>query len=169
MNNQNHVKNPFLTRIYFESKICQSELFSIVADKDPVTEGHYMPFCNESKTSFADADFEAYALFLEKTFVDNIGEPYSYFERGRASFCTSLDGVIHAHGHLVPGKLDNVEKIFSNYAVNKHCSLLEAYKNIPTKEEYLLWGNLGDCFFTVCPLIDAPKRMIRSEIGKYYG
>ena len=51
------VINPFLTKIKFEEQYCQSELFSIVADIDPIVEGHYMIYSNKCIPSIADGNF----------------------------------------------------------------------------------------------------------------
>ena len=106
------LENPFLTRIISEEQFCQNELFSIVKDIDPIVPGHYMIYTKEWQSSLADCDYRNAAQFIENVFEKKVETPYAYFERGRASFCTSMQGVKHGHGHLVPCFYGQMEDIF---------------------------------------------------------
>ena len=117
-------KNPFLTRIRFEEQYCQNELFSIVADIDPIVNGHYMLYAKECIPSIADCNYENAASFIREVFEHKVNMSYAYFERGRASFCTSMQGVKHGHGHLVPCFTDHMSDIFPYGKVEIYESLV---------------------------------------------
>ena len=95
--------NPFFSKIMYEEQFCQNDCFGIVADADPITAGHYMIYSKIFKPSVADCDYLNAATFIREAFLPKVEVPYAYFERGRASFCTSMQGVKHAHAHLVAG------------------------------------------------------------------
>ena len=162
------MNNPFLTSIIREPCICKNSHYSIVEDKEPITAGHYMVFSNHVIPSFADTDPKMLSSFLRDVFSKHTQSEYSYFERGRASFCTSMNGVVHAHGHLLPKFSEKIENIFQTNNIKKHKSLVAAYKDIPSNVEYLIWGNLNENFYTIYPLVDIPKRIIRTATMKYF-
>ena len=102
--------NPFLTRIIFEPQLVENEYFGVVADIDPIVEGHYLFYSKKWLPSIADCDIAQATTFLQDVFACAMDKPYAYFERGRASFCTSMNGVLHAHGHLVPAFLADMSQ-----------------------------------------------------------
>lgn len=159
--------NPFLTKIIFEPQAAENESFGIVADIDPVVPGHYMLFSKQWHKSIADCDFEAAVQLAEEKFPQVADKPYAYFERGRASFCTSMDGVVHGHGHLVPAFVQDMSELFPFGAVERYPSMLEAYRHINAEDQYLLWGNLGKEFFVLQNAQSLPKRTIRKTIQSY--
>lgn len=159
--------NPFLTKIIFELQLVENEHFGVVEDIDPIIEGHYLFYSKKWLPSIADCDLAQATAFLQKSFTDVIGKPYAYFERGRASFCTSLNGVLHAHGHLVPAFLTDMSQMFSCGKVECCLDLEQAYQLVKTQGQYLLWGNLGDKFFVIQNVEELPKRMIRNTIRSY--
>lgn len=166
---ENNMENPFLTKIIHEAQLCENDAFGIVPDAEPMIAGHYMFYLKEWKKAVADSNPEKVALFIEKVFpgfVDNI--PYAYFERGRASFCTSMNGVIHGHGHLVPRFLDDMSDFFPYGKVSTYESLEEAYRNAPKTGQYLLWGNLGECFHVLSDITQLPKRIIRHTVERHH-
>lgn len=162
-------KNPFLTKIIYENQLCENEKFGIVPDAEPMIEGHYMFYLKEYLPSVADGDVAEAAQFIEKEFPKYVsGKSYAYFERGRASFCTSMNGVIHGHGHLVPAFLEDMSMFFPYGTVNEYPDLETAYRNVPKSGQYLLWGNLGGRFFVLSDVSELPKRTIRHTIEKYH-
>ena len=90
--------------------------------------------------------------------------PYAYFERGRASFCTSMQGVKHGHGHLVPQFTDKMESIFSYGSIEKYESLEKAYENVTKNGQYLIWCNIGEECYLINGVDEIPKRAIRNTI-----
>ncbi len=162
-------ENPFFTKIIFEEQYCQNDLFSVVQDIDPIVPGHYMIYSREWLPSLADCDYSDMARFIEGAFAEKVKIPYTYFERGRASFCTSMQGVKHGHGHLVPQFTNYLADIFPYGKVEKYESMEEAYRQVATDGQYLIWGNVGEEFYIINGVEDIPKRAIRNTIRSYVG
>lgn len=160
-------ENPFTTRIIYEPQVLEDDSFGIVADIDPIVSNHYLFYVKEQHPSIADTDITAATAFLEDQFVSHVERPYAYFERGRASFCTSMQGVLHGHGHLVPVFSNNLSGLFPYGEEQCFSSLKEAYDAISNKGQYLLWGNLGGAFFLIQNVEEMPKRTIRHTIRKF--
>ena len=156
--------NPFLTRIIFEPQLVENESFGVVAGIDPIVEGHYLFYSKKWLPSIADCDTTDATVFLQDTFGGAVDKPYAYFERGRASFCTSMNGVLHAHGHLVPVFLEDMSQLFPYGQVERCPDLEQAYRLVETKGQYLLWGNLRGEFFVIQNVDKLPKRTIRNTI-----
>lgn len=159
--------NPFLTKIIFEPQLVEDEYFGVVKDIDPIVEGHYLFYSKKWLPSVADCDTTWAAMFLQKTFINAVNRPYAYFERGRASFCTSMNGVLHAHGHLVPAFLADMSQLFPYGKIECCPDLEQAYQLVKTQGQYLLWGNLEGEFFVIQNVEELPKRMIRNTIQRY--
>lgn len=157
-------ENPFLTRIIYEPQLIESDSFGIVKDIDPIVPKHYLFYVKEQYPSIADSDIASAATFLEKDFLTLIKEPYAYFERGRASFCTSMNGVLHGHGHLVPIFCENLSGLFPFGEELCFPSLKEAYEACAKDGQYLLWGNLGEQFYLIRNVEQMPKRTIRNTV-----
>lgn len=157
-------ENPFLTRIIYEPQLVENEAFGIVADIDPIVPKHYLFYVKEQFPSIADSNITAAVDFLEKQFMPLIGEHYAYFERGRASFCTSMNGVLHGHGHLVPAFSHELSGIFPFGEELCFSSLQEAYEACGDNGQYLLWGHLGGEFYLIQHVEQMPKRTIRHTI-----
>lgn len=160
--------NPFLTKIMFEPQLCQNNLFSVVADIDPIMSGHYMVYSRQWLPSIADCDFQNALDFLNDTFLLKAGRPYAYFERGRASFCTSMQGVQHGHGHLVPQFTENMADLFPYGMVETYDSLSEAYRHVVKDRQFLIWGNLNMEGYLINGVEYIPKRAIRNTIRAYH-
>lgn len=159
--------NPFLTKIVFEPQLVENENFGVVADIDPIVEGHYLFYSKKWLPSIADCDIVQATTFLKDVFAGAVDRPYAYFERGRASFCTSMNGVLHAHGHLVPVFHEDLSQLFP-FGQIEHCQNFEqAYQLIETQGQYLLWGNLGREFYVIQDVEELPKRTIRNTIRNY--
>lgn len=156
--------NPFFTKIMFEPQLCQNSLFSVVADIDPIVPGHFMIYSRQWLPSIADCDFQNALTFLEDVFLSEVGRPYAYFERGRASFCTSMQGVQHGHGHLVPRFTDCMDGLFTYGTVEVYDSLAEAYQHVAEDGQFLIWGNIGMKGYLINGVEDIPKRAIRNTI-----
>ena len=159
--------NPFLTKIIFEPQLIEDEFFGVVKDIDPIVDGHYLFYSKKWLPSVADCDIVRATSFLQVVFTDTVEKPYAYFERGRASFCTSMNGVLHAHGHLVPTFLSDMSQLFPYGKVIRCAGLEQAYRHVKSQGQYLLWGNLGDEFFVIQDVEEMPKRAIRTTIQHY--
>lgn len=163
------MENPFLTRIIFEQQLCENEKYGIVPDAEPMIEGHYLFYLKEIFPSVADGDIAQTTEFIEHVFPQYINnERYAYFERGRASFCTSMNGVIHGHGHLVPYFMKDMSFFFPYGQVKVYSNMKSAYENIPQDGQYLIWGNLGGEFYVLENVSELPKRTIRHTIERYH-
>ena len=160
--------NPFLTKIVFEPQFVQDSSFGVVPDVDPIVPGHYLFYSKQWLPSIADCDVAKAGTFLRDMFAHKVDSPYAFFERGRASFCTSMNGVLHAHGHLVPAFLPNMSQLFPYGEVKCYPSLEQAYRLVETRGQYLLWGNLGGDFFVIQDVEELPKRTIRNTIRAYH-
>lgn len=159
-------ENPFLTKIIFEEQYCQNALFSVVEDIDPIVPGHYMIYAKEWHPSLADCDYQSAAHFIEDVFAEKVKIPYAYFERGRASFCTSMQGVKHGHGHLVPCFTSQMDSIFPYGTVECVKNFVEAYQ-AALDGQYLIWGNIGGPYYVINHVEEIPKRAIRNTIRAY--
>jgi hypothetical protein len=116
--------------------------------------------------SFADYDYSGLEQFLNHEFLCRIkNAEYMFFERGRASFCTSMNGVIHGHGHLIPyiGD-DDLLNMFPFENVRIYNSLAQAYAAVSKTGEYMVWGIVGDLYYVCDQIKDIPKRLIRSAV-----
>ena len=160
--------NPFLTRIIFEPQFVEDSSFGVVPDVDPIVPGHYLFYSKQWLSSIADCDVAKAGIFIREKFARKVDCPYAYFERGRASFCTSMNGVLHAHGHLIPVFLQDMSQLFLYGEVRRCPSLEEGYRVIETKGQYLLWGNLGGEFFVIQDVEELPKRTIRNTIRGHH-
>lgn len=160
--------NPFLTKIIFEPQLVENENFGVVADIDPIVDGHYLFYSKKCLPSVADCDTAQASVFLHNLFASAVDVPYAYFERGRASFCTSMNGVLHAHGHLVPAFLTDMAQLFPYGTVARCPNLEEAYRLVEIQGQYLLWGNLGGEFYVIQNVEELPKRTIRNTIRARY-
>ena len=160
--------NIFLEKIILEEKMCYNSKFSVVKDADPIIDNHFLLFPNFEAFSLADVNADDVINFLNTSLSQYLGNrKYMLLERGRASFCTSLDGIIHAHAHIVP-TVENVEELFDLTGINVHENILDALNSILPDEQYLLWGQLDGKFYTVQPLLDVPKRIIRNSVRDKY-
>ena len=159
--------NPFLTKIIFEPQLMEHESFGIVTDIDPIVDGHYLFYSKQCLPSMADCNITQVVTFLEDKFIGSVNSPYAFFERGRASFCTSMNGVIHAHGHLIPMFLQDLSHLFPYGKIESAPSMAQAYHLVKPQGQYLLWGNLGKEFFVLQEADNLPKRTIRNTIRRY--
>ncbi len=160
-------ENPFLTRICFEEQIIENELFSVVRDAEPIVADHFLFYTKAVHPSIADSPYDK-AIELIEAFVQMVGKPYAYFERGRASFCTSMNGVQHGHGHLVPKFTADMSGLFPFGPVQCFENLYLAYEACSKSNgQYLLWGNVGGVFYVIENVEQMPKRTIRNSVQKY--
>lgn len=160
--------NPFLTKIIYEEQLCEDERYGIVPDLEPMVPEHYLFYLKDYLPAVADSDVPAVVRFIEGVFPQYVEKPYAYFERGRASFCTSMNGVIHGHGHLVPAFLDDMQTFFPYGQMHKYPDMETAYRNAPKTGQYLIWGNLKGCFYVLEDIKELPKRTIRHTIERYH-
>jgi len=157
------INNPFLTKIIFEPQLVENEFFGVVLDIEPIAPEHYMLYSKACYPSLADCPIDV-SVFLETSFTNKVYKPYAFFERGRASFCTSMNGVQHGHGHLVPCFSQNMSNLFPYGKIETYDSLKVAYRNINCKGQYLLWGNIGKEFYVLQNIEMLPKRIIRNTV-----
>lgn len=163
------MENPFLTKIIFERQLCENEKFGIVPDAEPMVDGHYLFYLKEYLPSVADGNIVEAAQFIENIFPQHVdNRQYAYFERGRASFCTSMNGVIHGHGHLVPSFMEDMSALFPYGDVKTYSDMKSAFENVPQDGQYLIWGNLKGEFYVLENASGLPKRTIRHTIEKYH-
>lgn len=163
----NTQENPFLTRICFEEQVIENDLFSVVRDADPIVDDHFLFYSKAVHPSIADSPYDK-GIELIEAFVQQIGKPYAYFERGRASFCTSMNGVQHGHGHLIPQFSSNMAELFPFGEVRCYDTLALAYQACSMSPgQYLLWGNVGREFYVIENVEQMPKRTIRNTVRMF--
>jgi hypothetical protein len=161
MHNLSVAENPFTGRILAEPAIFSGASFRIVEDKDPVAAGHLLLFATDSRASLADTDVLELCAFLTE-FQSHIRKSNKcvLVERGRASFCSSFDGVIHAHAHILECR-DGIGWIGGTRFHN----LAEALQQVGSSGEYLLMGYLGGEFEILYPFEAREKRVARRILG----
>ncbi|MDR0683225.1 MAG: hypothetical protein LBG15_15505 [Dysgonamonadaceae bacterium] len=160
------MNNIFLDNIIKEERLCFNDDFSIVRDKYPVINGHYLLFPNHESRSLADCNIGSVMNFIDNTFSNTfVAKKYMLFERGRANFCTSVDGVIHAHAHLFDIS-DEYGDIFHLPDTKFYNTLEDALRGISPEGQYLLWGRFYQGFFVSQPIENIKKRLIRNTVGQ---
>lgn len=127
-------------RIMQEPAVEEDSYFHIVRDAQPLAPFHLLSVAREKTPSVADASLSYQA---EKIFNKHASDGAFFFERGRASFCTSGFATAHAHFHIVKG-IDNVrtfEQLTSKAQPNRFHSLHEAYAALDDMDEYCVFGS----------------------------
>lgn len=135
-------------RILCEKPICSDNHFHIVWDRNPVTSFHLLAMNKIKTPSVLDGGHieNVWSLFKEH----DVKQPF-YFERGRASFCTSGFTASQGHFHIV-GLLDNVrtfENLRKDQSVQVYFDLVEAYQKVPLIGEYCVFGSAVTGFAVV--------------------
>jgi diadenosine tetraphosphate (Ap4A) HIT family hydrolase len=159
--------NPYLTRIQEERQIHSDDLYYVVADGEPIVEGHHLIVSRKEVQSFADMDSGQLMQFLHKYLEKMGGESYWILERGRAKSCTSFNGLVHAHGHLIPAH--HMHKVLFAEDSQAYGSLQAALDAIPKQVEYLLWGPLNGPVRVSLLTGHLPKRHIRNVMTASLG
>ncbi len=153
------IENP-IERIQSESPVIKNDKYHIVYDGDPITFKHLLCVGKSTATSVKDADDpeDVNNLFKELT-SDEFG---FFYERGRASFCTSEFAPAHNHFHVVAGldEIQTFEKLRKLFGGQLAKTLGEAIKFAPTRGEYVIFGS-GQCGFAVASVKNPPKRALR--------
>lgn len=159
------IGNDAVDRIMSEEALIENDTFHIVQDAQPLTRSHILAVSKSDTLSVVDGQIVQEALkFCEEFSGDNS----FFYERGRASFCTSGFTNPHAHFHLVTG-LDNDKtfgKMTKRLNVNMYSSLEDAYRAIGSFGEYCVFGSskLG---FAVYSGTAVGKRFFRSCAQSY--
>ncbi|HXQ34895.1 MAG TPA: hypothetical protein VN843_12850 [Anaerolineales bacterium] len=152
-------ENPFLGRILEEEPIAANDLFRVVRDRDPIVPYHFLLYPIKQVDSLADFDRAAISKFLQEEFSPVFPDrDFLLVERGRSTFCSSFDGIIHAHAHLVPKDSCNITLPARAVEVS---TLDDALKMLENSSEYLLAGTINSGFRVLTPLENVPKRVAR--------
>ncbi|HXH40680.1 MAG TPA: HIT domain-containing protein [Thermoanaerobaculia bacterium] len=147
-------------RILEEPRIYEDALFFVVKDIEPVVEGHFLLISKTYLQCLADAPRGSVSEFLAAAPVDLGISPAWIFERGRASFCTSV-GAPFAHAHLIPAVFGS--RVRFQAAGNQYSDLeraLDAVRQLAG--EYLLWGQAVGTARVAVDIEHQQKRLIRS-------
>lgn len=159
--------NDTILGILRERPLFADDFFHIVKDKEPLCPDHYIVLPKSECSSLADLDATKRAhlqqlLSLEKPFKE-----YGFFERGNASFCSSINAPPHAHAHLVPLRYfetDVTTRMLQGHErVDVDC-LSDGLALAQKATEYLFVGRLGFEWSFVSPFASPTKRYIRSML-----
>ena len=156
-----------IENILKEKSLIESDYFHVLRDAEPICDDHILILPKVSSPSFADCSINVRLQFhqmLDKYFVDS---KYLFFERGRASFCTSFSGSVHAHCHLVKSdffKEDLLDLLKNDTSAANVNNLESAFQETKSNGEYLVFGQLkGSCFVSY-PFAKNVKRYIRKSL-----
>lgn len=160
-----------IVRILREARIFENEDVIAVEDREPIVPGHLLVVAKHSVSAFSDLAMPEEALraamgcdwagFLRE------GEDALFYERGRASFCTSGFTAQHAHLHLLPsGSFESgaMERLASLINATRFASPAQAWSNARDHlGEYLLFGSTPGPVFLARPATTLhEKRFIRT-------
>lgn len=164
-----------IEQILTEPSVFSNDDIHIVRDADPITTGHFLAFSKPDFSSFADhaAIDSCLSAIYEAEFFQ--GRDWLFFERGRAPFCTSLNGPHRAHIHLIPK-----DELDSDVLVNlcKECSAefigspsdALRHKSHST-EQYMCFGEIGKSGYVAAELITLAgtqkKRFLRHFLSHH--
>lgn len=128
-------------RIVREPHIRSTDSYFVLEDREPITSHHFLGVMKTRSPSVADSRRVDEVCYLFEEFSKDADSIF-YFERGRASFCSSGFGSAHDHFHLV-GDLD-CENTFRRLAEKvrgrTYPDLKSAYDNAPISGEYCVFG-----------------------------
>jgi hypothetical protein len=114
-----------IARILNEAPLIENVTYHVVKDRDPITSEHFLCVAKHYSASTADtAKVEDVIALFEQI---NEQTPILFYERGRATFCTSEFTTAYDHFHLIRG-LDVSE------AVRKLNSLIDGQRYESLKE-----------------------------------
>jgi len=151
--------------ILWEDAVIGDDLFHVVPDRDPVCAGHYLALPRAMHRSLAEVPQE-HTLDLEDLSARLFGRAsWAFFERGNAAFCTSTNGPVFAHAHLVAMQDFDQRQVALLISQLPHAtrvrSLADALGSVSDRHEYLVAGVSGD-WWAVSPFASKVKRYIRS-------
>ena len=128
-----------IDKIFNEEPLVQNESFHIVKDKNPICPLHLMAFHKERPKSLSLVQNETFNRLLESIhqFYNN---DFYFFERGNASFCTSISETTCSHIHFLPKKyFDNK---LMEILIDKSIQIGYSQSVIkPTTKEYFFFGD----------------------------
>jgi hypothetical protein len=156
-----------IERIFREKPVIQNELFHIVNDIEPICNQHLLVFPKEEKKSYSEFNIQK-ILDLFHFFKNEMGDNYYFFERGNVSFCTSFDGPVYAHMHMLKSdffKNNLIDNFLKETYCNKCSTLEELFENIETNKEYLIFGKLSGPYYCASPFHSNQKRFIRKILS----
>lgn len=159
-----------ITRIYLETAIKSTDAYIVVSDAEPIVDGHAIGVSLLLSASSKDTDrIEEVASILSSFDINTF-----YFERGRASFCTSAFERAHDHFHLVPGIDDEATCSTLRATIGsttRYRRLEDAYQDVPEFGEYVVFGSRSAGFHLSKGRFYG-KRLLRSsvvELKKLHG
>lgn len=149
-----------LEKIFEEQVVSSNEHFLIVNDIDPICDRHILAFSRRRCSAFlGHRDSEIDQLFFDMNSF--FCEPFLFFERGNASFCTSIDGPICAHIHFFPKKEFNPLTLLHLVEISRAQEIVIDKSTEVGSGEYLCFGNQDKMFYSV-PQGNLEKRYLRN-------
>lgn len=154
-----------IPRIMREAVCLESDSYHIVKDRDPISANHFLAVSKTQSASTKDTDNVDHVVeIFSKITADR---PGFYFERGRASFCTSGFSHPYDHFHIVIG-LNNprtFENLFRSLFGEIYPDISSAYQNVPEFGEYFVFGS-AETGFAVTATKAAEKQIFRKNAEK---
>lgn len=165
----NYLAQDRISKIFSEPALITNNYYHVVYDADPVVDGHIIVLPKVAVLSFADSGLPMLADFLNSQEVNRqFPKGFFFFERGRASFCTSMDGAKHAHCHLIPYSelaLDTISKLTTQLKARQTTCMEDVISIVSSGGEYLLMGSHTGKWIVSYPFKPPVKRFIRRALA----
>jgi hypothetical protein len=158
-----------ISKILSEPTMLHDDNFHIVSDIDPIIPGHVLCVAKTPVAGMLDIGATSIKKLLENLersalFPNGV----AFIERGRAPFCTSLNGPHRGHGHFFP--LEHLvenwqEALFEDVGGFVAGDLSEFDAEAGLSGEYLLFGSTRSGFVYRRNVVLPEKRFIRRRIA----
>lgn len=149
-----------INKIFNEPTVFENSNFQVVYDEYRICPNHILAFSKKQHKGFNSHSLDE-ANDLIESVKDYYNQEFYFFERGNASFCTSIDGPICSHLHFVP-KENFTDNTLSDLVALTKADLLEQDVALPeTTKEYFFFGDSNNKYFSI--LNSKPqKRFLRN-------
>lgn len=149
-----------IARIFQEASLVRCSSLHVVRDREPICRDHYLALPATPARSFADLAAVAPGTTPNEAAFELGLQRWLWFEKGRASFCTSMQTEAHAHSHILPRTAfasDTVSALATDACASRFGDFQVALAAARTQTgSYLLFGSdLGDWF-----LVQPPSRLL---------
>lgn len=145
-----------ISRILSEKPIYSDHNLHLVYDANPITSDHLLLLSKTKIRSFSDHhNIEDLSISLASLQKKLNWSQTLFFEKGRASFCTSMQSSHHAHAHIFDS--EEVDKSILTIAEKYECkqfkSITAAFDELRLiNKKYILFGEINiECFAIIEP------------------
>jgi len=148
-----------IDKIYEEESVLNDNIFHIVRDKHPICHNHLMAMSKKRVSGSAKLEMEYHNQLFKKILHFYEGDFY-FFERGNASFCTSLHEESCSHIHFIPSLYFDPSLV--SLLIEETDKIGIAFEKIQNIEsEYFYFGCSTNSFFY--QLKEKPKKQFFRE------